>query len=305
MTIQLSDAIVAYRRFNRFYTHRIGVLDESILGSGFSLAEARILFEIAAARTTVASDLGAALGLDAGYLSRIIAKLAGSGLVSRAKDPGDGRRIVLSLTPDGQRAFAVLDERSRAQAESLLSSMGNEDRERLLAAMGEVRSLVSPDPSARGICVIREPRPGDLGWVISAHGEIYAREYGWGAPFEALVAGIVANFAASHDSARERAWIAELDGRRVGSVFLVKLDETVAKLRLLLLSPQARGLGLGKKLVDECLAFATAAGYEKVTLWTNSALTAARSIYARAGFELVASEPNPLFGEGSLGETWV
>jgi GNAT superfamily N-acetyltransferase len=202
-------------------------------------------------------------------------------------------------------AFKALDEASRAQAEGLLSSMADQDRERLQAAMEEVQTLLSPDRAARGVCVIREPRPGDLGWVISTHGEIYARERGWGASFEALVAGIVANFAASRDESRERCWIAELDGRRVGSIFLVKASESVAKLRLLLLAPEARGLGLGKRLVDECLAFAAAAGYEKVTLWTNSALTAARAIYARSGFELVASEPDPLFGDGSLSETWV
>ena len=204
---------------------------------------------------------------------------------------------------------SLIDDRSetrpaREKAGALLSSLRASERERLLAVLDEARSILDPDPGARGACVIREPRPGDLGWVVSAHGEIYAREYGWGAPFEALVAGIVAEFAAARDVERERAWIAELDGRRVGSVFLVKRDETLAKLRLLLLAPQARGLGLGRRLVDECLAFASAAGYERVTLWTNSALIAARAIYARAGFELVASGPDPLFGEGSLGETW-
>jgi DNA-binding MarR family transcriptional regulator/N-acetylglutamate synthase-like GNAT family acetyltransferase len=299
-------AIAAFRRFNRFYTKKIGVLGESLLESPFSLIEARILFELAsrsvAGEPIFASELRAELGLDAGYLSRILSRFEKLGILSRVKSGKDGRRHALALEPKGWDYFRDLDARSSADAARTLAGLDALDRASLSDAMGRIEGLL--DGSRRASFALRDPAPGDLGWVVSAHGELYSREYGYGPEFEALVARIVADFAAGRDPERERAWIAEREGKRLGSIFLVKVDERTAKLRLLLLVPEARGLGLGRRLVEECLAFARAAGYRKVTLWTNDSLAAARSIYAKAGFALVASAPDPMFSDGSLGETW-
>jgi DNA-binding MarR family transcriptional regulator/GNAT superfamily N-acetyltransferase len=303
-----NEAIAVFRRFNRFYTRKIGVLGEGLLDSPFSLTEARILFELASraekGSTAYASELQAELGLDAGYLSRILGRFEKMGLVFKNKAEEDNRRRTLSLGPKGWEAFREIDARSTDDAARTLADLGASDLAALSAAIGKVESLLGGERSPERTCSLREPRPGDLGWVVSAHGELYAREYGWGAEFEALVARIVADFAASHDPDRERAWIAERDGERVGSIFVVKVDEETAKLRLLLLAPEARGLGLGRRLVDESLAFARRAGYRKIALWTNDSLVAARAIYAKEGFALVASEPETLFGAGTMSETW-
>jgi DNA-binding MarR family transcriptional regulator/GNAT superfamily N-acetyltransferase len=302
---QLDTRIGAYRSFNRFYTKKIGALSEGILGSGYSLAEARVLFEIASGADS-ASELCAELGLDPGYLSRMLRKFESEGLISRERSEGDGRRKALVLEPEGRRRFGELDERSRLDAARILGGLDEPGQRALVEAMGRIEGLLAGEggvPRAPAF-VIRDPRPGDFGWVLRAHASIYAREYGYGPDFEALVARIVADFASRRDGAKERCWIADLDGEPVGSVFLVKVDEETAKLRLLILEPRARGFGLGRRLVDECLRFARAAGYRKTVLWTNSALAAARSIYAAAGFSLVSSAPDPMFSDGSLSETW-
>ncbi len=297
--------VAAYRRFNRFYTKKIGALDEGLLGSGYSLAEARVLFEIAMG-TDGAAELCATLGLDPGYLSRMLRKFEKEGLLSRQRSDGDGRRKTLVLEPKGRKRFAELDQRSRLDAARTLGGLDESGQRSLIEAMARVESLLEgrlPGESAPAF-VIREPRPGDYGWVLRAHGEIYAREYGYGPDFEALVARIVADFASSRNPAKERCWIADLDGVPVGSIFLVKVDESTAKLRLLILEPSARGFGLGRRLVDECVRFARGAGYRRLALWTNSALEAARGIYAAAGFALVSSAPDPMFSDGSAAETW-
>jgi DNA-binding MarR family transcriptional regulator/GNAT superfamily N-acetyltransferase len=300
------ETIAAFRRFNRFYTKKIGVLSESLLDSPFSLIEARILFELAsrseAGEAIFASVLRAELGLDAGYLSRILSRFEKLGILSRSKSGSDGRRQALSLELKGWDYFRDLDAVSSEDAAQTLASLDAVDQASLSGAMSDIESLLG---GAQGPSVtLRDPAPGDLGWVVSAHGELYSREYGYGPEFEALVARIVADFSANRDPERERAWIAARGDRRLGSIFLVKVDELTAKLRLLLLVPEARGLGLGRRLVSECLDFARAAGYRKASLWTNSALVAARSIYAKAGFSLVSSACDPMFADGSLAETW-
>jgi len=298
----------AFRRFNRFYTRVIGALSERHLESPFALAEARILFELAsraeAGVATYASDLREELGLDGGYLSRLLARFEGLGYMTSRRSEGDARRRSLLLEPKGWDMFRELDKLSGENAKRILSGLKSEDMERLVAAFATVERLLGAPAPEKPPVSLEEPGPGDLGWVVLAHGEIYSREYVWGAEFEALVARIVADFASCHDPERERAWIARAEGRRLGSVFLVRVDESTAKLRLLLLTPEARGLGLGRRLVDECLAFARAAGYARVVLWTNETLTAARAIYAKAGFRLAASEPETKFGTGTMSETW-
>ncbi len=302
---QAEQRIGAYRSFNRFYTKQVGALNEVILESGYSLAEARVLFEIAMG-TDPAVALSAKLGLDPGYLSRILRKFEKEGLISRQRSEGDGRRKSLVLEPEGRQRFKELDERSRLDASRILATLDLGGQTQLIEAMSRIESLLSgqvlaaPAPAF----VIREPRPGDLGWVLRAHAAIYSREYGYGSDFEALVANIIADFAANHDPGKERCWIADIDGDPVGSIFLVKVDEETAKLRLLILEPKARGFGLGRRLVQECLRFARGSGYRKLVLWTNSRLTAARAIYAAAGFALVSSAPDPMFTDGSLSETW-
>jgi DNA-binding MarR family transcriptional regulator/GNAT superfamily N-acetyltransferase len=304
----LDEGTAAFRRFNRFYTKKIGALGDRLLGSPFSLTEARILFELASRLETggkaFASDLRSELGLDAGYLSRLLSRLEKLGLISSGPSAGDGRRRSLDLSAKGWDAFRELDARSTGDAAQLLSGLEPAELESLVAAFGEVERFLGERAPRDPSISLRDPLPGDLGWVVSAHGEIYAREYGWGADFEALVARIVADFAARRDPLRERAWIAAADGLRVGSVFIVKVDDATAKLRLLLLAPEARGLGLGRRLVEEALAFARSAGYRKVVLWTNDSLAAARSIYAKLGFSLVASEKETIFAADTMSETW-
>ncbi|HLT61287.1 MAG TPA: helix-turn-helix domain-containing GNAT family N-acetyltransferase, partial [Microlunatus sp.] len=280
-----NDGVVdRIRAFNRFYTKVIGVLDEGLAGSPYSLTEARVLFELAAADGLDLVDLRTELGLDPGYTTRILDRLARQGLVTRDRADRDRRRQTVTLTGAGRAAFEELDRSTVAGIEDLVEPLSEGDRARLVEAMGTVRALLDRAPT-RGRIVLREPRPGDLGWVVERHGAHYAEAYGWDTTFEGLVARIVGDFARQHDPARERAWIAELDGRRAGTVFCVRGDDAgTAKLRLLLTEPWARGMGLGTRLVDACIGFAREAGYARLELWTNDVLAEARRIYQRAGF---------------------
>jgi DNA-binding MarR family transcriptional regulator/GNAT superfamily N-acetyltransferase len=298
----LASHIEGVRRFSRFYTRRIGLLQEGLLGSPFSLAEARVIWELAHREAATATGLGADLGLDAGYLSRILRSLEAGGLIERRRSPQDGRQSLISLTGEGRDAFAGLDARSSAQIKGLLDRLPSRDQDRLVHAMGTIEGLLEPAPA--GPVTLRSHRPGDMGWVVHRHGVLYAEEYGWDERFEALVAAIVAEFVQHHDPRRERCWIAERGGEPLGSVFLVRHSDEVAKLRLLLVEPRARGLGIGTRLVDECVRFARRSGYRRITLWTNSVLLAARAIYQRQGFRLLAEEPHHSFGHDLVGETW-
>jgi DNA-binding MarR family transcriptional regulator/ribosomal protein S18 acetylase RimI-like enzyme len=298
------DPVQTVRRFNRFYTRQIGLLEEKLLASELSLAELRMLYELAHRRTPTASELAHELLLDAGYTSRILAGFERRGLLRRRRSAGDARRNLLALTPRGRRVFAPLDARSSNQVAALLAGLSAADRDRLLAAMATIERLLAPPPPTAAPYLVRPHRSGDLGWVIERHAALYADEQGWGETFEALVAQVGADFLAHHDPRRERCWIAERNEQRVGSVFLVAHSRTVAKLRLLLVEPEARGLGIGRRLVAECVAFGRQAGYRRLTLWTQSNLLAARHLYQEAGFRRVASEPHTRFGHGLVGETW-
>jgi len=296
--------VKAVRRFNRFYTQRIGVLDP-YLGSEFSLTEVRVLYELAHRDQPTATELGRDLALDAGYLSRILRRFEAQGWMARTPSPADARQSLLQLTEAGHQAFAPLQQRSRDEAAALLAPLARPAQQQLTQALATVQRLLAPDASpAPHNVVLRDPQPGDMGWVVQQHGEVYAREYGWDSTFEALVAEIVAGYVRQYQPGWERCWIAEIDGERVGSVFVVRKSKTVAQLRLLILTPQARGLGLGARLTDECLAFARSKGYKKMVLWTNSCLDSARALYARRGFKLVNSEPYTGFGKDLVGETW-
>ena len=295
--------VKAVRAFNRFYTQRIGVL-KRYLDTDFTLTEVRVLYELAHRPPLAARDLVRDLELDAGYLSRILRRFEQAGWVAREPAPHDGRQHLLRLTEAGYATFAPLQQKSRDETAALLATVPPAARPRLIAALETVHRLLEPPARAQRRVVLREPRPGDIGWVVQAHGELYAREYGWDWTFEALVAGIAAKFIRDFDADREKAWIAEVDGERAGCVFLVRKSATVAQLRLLVVRPEARGLGLGGRLTDECIAFARAAGYRKIMLWTQSNLTAARAIYQSRGFALKDSEPNEAFGVRLVSEVW-
>jgi len=302
-TASLDQAVASVRRFSRFYTRRMGVLQEALLGSAFTLPEARIIYEIAVRERTTASDLVADLGLDAGYVSRLIKSLEERGFIARRPSETDARQYLLDLTPLGRRAFGEINQRSDQEVQKLLAPLGARDRARLVAALSTAEALLAeerPQPQ----CTFRDLRPGDLGWVIHRHGALYAAEYGWDGTFEALVAKVCAEFVENFDPAKERAWIAELDSRIVGSVFLVRKTDEIAKLRLLYVEPDARGHGIGRRLVEDCIAHARAVGYRRMELWTNDVLTAARKIYQAVGFKLVHSEPHHNFGKDLVGETW-
>ena len=301
-----ADQVAAVRRFNRFYTTHMGLLDEGLLQSPFSLTEVRVLYEIAHRTAPTASVIGQELGLDAGYLSRILLRLRKAGLVSATPAAGDRRRRLLALTARGRRTFGALDARSSRDVAVLLGRLSPKARGQLVQSMRRLETALSASSTAAnaGRVALRAPAPGDLGWVVQRHGELYAAEYEWNEDFETLVAGIVAEFAAGHDPRRERAWIAELDGVRAGSVFLVRQSDDVARLRLLLVEPWARGHGLGHGLVRACIDFAREAGYRTLTLWTNSVLDAARRIYRQAGFREVGSERHRSFGHDLVSETW-
>lgn len=295
--------VKAVRAFNRFYTQRIGVL-KRYLDTDFTLTEVRVLYELAHRPPLAARDLVRDLELDAGYLSRILKRFEDRGWVAREAAPHDGRQHLLRLTEPGYEVFGPLQQKSRDETASLLATVPKPARARLIQAMATVHHLLEPSSAGERQVLLRDPKPGDLGWVVQAHGELYAREYGFDSSFEGLVAQIVADFVRDFDGQREKCWIAEVDGERAGSVFVVRKSATVAKLRLLLLTPEARGLGLGGRLVDACIAFARQAGYRRLTLWTQNNLDAARAIYASRGFALQASEPNAAFGQQLVSETW-
>jgi DNA-binding MarR family transcriptional regulator/GNAT superfamily N-acetyltransferase len=296
--------VKALRGFNRFYTQRIGVLTP-YLGSELSLTDVRVLYELAHRQQPTATEMGRDLGLDAGYLSRILRRFESRQWLTRLPSASDARQSLLQLTEAGYQAFAPLQQRSRDEAAALLAPLPHAARQELTQALATVQRLLDPAAaSPKPAFVLRDPQPGDMGWVVQQHGEIYAREYGWDSTFEALVAGIVAGYVRDYQPEWERCWIAELGGERVGSVFVVRKSKTVAQLRLLILAPAARGLGLGARLTDECISFARSKGYKKMVLWTNSCLDGARAIYARRGFALVKSEPYTGFGKELVGETW-
>jgi DNA-binding MarR family transcriptional regulator/GNAT superfamily N-acetyltransferase len=311
MSAPPNPRVDAIRRFNRFYTRRIGVLNQGLLDSPFSLAEVRLLYELANCEASTATELGRALEIDAGYLSRLLRGLERRGLIARLSSPMDRRQRSLRLTPKGRRAFASLDAEADRQVETWLRDLSAPSQAKLVDALETVQRQLDPAPEQSsmkpGIIMLREPRAGDLGWVVHRHGALYAQEYGWDWRFEALVARIVADFVEQFDPARERCWISEGDhGEILGSVFLVKHPERsdTAKLRLLLVEPSSRGRGIGRRLVAECTRFATQAGYHRITLWTNDALHAARHLYEEAGYQLVHEEPHQLFGEGLVGQVW-
>lgn len=300
----LEDRIADVRRFNRFFTRQIGALREGLLHSPYNLTESRILYEVANRDNLTAADLCRELGLDAGYLSRILARLESQGVLEKVPSPNDGRQRLLRLTPAGQEAFTLLDQRSREEVGEMLAEHTEEEQVRLLKAMHTIESILDKSLKFSEPFFLRPHEPGDMGWVTHRHGVLYAQEYGWDSTFEALVAQIVADFINNFDPTRERCWIAEMNGEIVGSVFLVRRDETTAKLRLLLVEPKARGLGLGSRLVEECIRFARRVGYQKITLWTHSILVEARHIYQKKGFQLVAEEPHYSFGHDLISETW-
>jgi DNA-binding MarR family transcriptional regulator/GNAT superfamily N-acetyltransferase len=300
-----SSAVAAVRRFNRFYTRQIGVLRQKLMDSPYSLAEARVLYELAHRERPNATELGRALQLDAGYLSRMLRGFEQAGLLRREAAPEDARRSLLSLTAAGRKAVAGLEQRSDAETQAMLGGLEPAGQQRLLGAMQAIEALLEPAAAASPQpWLLRSHRPGDMGWIVHRHGVLYAREYGWDESFEALVAEIVAGFVKRFDPAGERCWIAEREGEILGSVMLVRHSVTVARLRLLLVEPSARGLGVGRRLVEECIRFARQAGYRKLTLWTNDVLVSARRIYEAAGFRLVAEERHRSFGKDLVGQTW-
>jgi DNA-binding MarR family transcriptional regulator/N-acetylglutamate synthase-like GNAT family acetyltransferase len=300
-----SAHVQAVRRFNRFYTTQIGVLQHEWLGSSFSLPEARVLYELAHHQQPTATDLGNALGVDAGYLSRMLRHLDQRGLVRRTRSADDGRRAHLSLTRTGQSAFARLNARTEEDVAARLGKLSTGDRRRLVQAMEIIEDVLAPSREVPRAYVLRPPRAGDLGWIVHRQGVLYAEEWGYNEEFEALVAEIVAAFVKKWRPSMERCWIAETDGEIVGSVFLVRQSRTVAKLRLLSVEPSARGMGIGSRLIDECVRFGRQAGYRKITLWTQSELDAARRLYQKAGFTLVSKKRHDSFGrKGLVAETW-
>jgi len=302
----MDGRVEAVRRFNRFYTNRIGLLQDGFLRQPFTLTEARVVFELAQHERTTATHLGSELGMNPGHLSRILKALHRRGIIERTASETDRRQAILSLTPDGEAAFARLNAASAGEIDRMLSALPASDRDRLVQAMGTILDVLRATPAHRAPYILRTHQPGDMGWVVERHGALYAQEYGFDARFEALVAEIVAAFLREFDARRERCWIAEKDGARVGSVFLVRHPERdgVAKLRLLLVEPTARGLGIGRRLVAECTRFARQSGYHTITLWTNSVLDAARHLYVDEGYHLVREEPHRLFGTELTGQTW-
>jgi DNA-binding MarR family transcriptional regulator/GNAT superfamily N-acetyltransferase len=299
-----AEQISAVRRFNRFYTRQIGLLEERLLRSEFSLTEARILFELAHRDKLTATQLGGDLALDAGYLSRILKKFEKRGLLARQSSSGDARRMLLTLTEQGRRAFEPLNEASREQVTELLAALSAGEREKLTSAMSAIERLLGTTPEPGVPYLLRPLRVGDAGWITHRQGLLYHQEYGWDESYEALVARILSEFVQKFDPRYETSWIAEREGEVVGSVFVVRESEETAKLRLLYVEPAARGLGIGRRLVDECIAFARSKGYTSLTLWTNDILVAARRIYQAAGFRLVKEEPHRSFGKDLVGQTW-
>ena len=298
------ERIDAVRAFNRFYTRQIGLLDEGLLKSAFSLTEARVLYELAHRDGLTATDLGRDLGLDAGYVSRLLKKFERDDLISRSTLVSDARQSSIALTPAGRNAFAPLNKGSHDQVAALLDRLPASEQDRLVKSMRTVQALLDESAEPKIPYLLRPLQIGDIGWITGRQGLLYAQDYGWDETYEALVAEILAAFVKSFDPKWERSWIAERDGEVVGSVFVVRKSPEVAKLRLLYVEPSARGLGIGKRLVDECIAFARAKGYKTLTLWTNDILGSARRIYQAAGFKLIEEEPHHSFGKDLVGQTW-
>jgi DNA-binding MarR family transcriptional regulator/GNAT superfamily N-acetyltransferase len=301
------ERVATVRQFNRFYTRQIGVLRKTFLGSPYSLGEARVLYEIASGHSRTAAEIGRALDLDAGYLSRVLRNFERRGLIERKASASDARQSHLALSPLGRKTYAPLEQGSQRDTAEMLAKLSPTDQGRLIASMNTIETLIGgaeeKAPRHRDYS-LRGPRPGDFGWIVKRHAELYAQEYRWLEPFEGLCAQIVAEFANKFDPKWECCWIAEVDGENVGCVFIAKDSTKVARLRLLLVEPKARGLGLGARLVDECIHFARHAGYEKMTLWTHSVLTAARHIYRQAGFKLMRSEKRESWGQPVVSEHW-
>jgi DNA-binding MarR family transcriptional regulator/GNAT superfamily N-acetyltransferase len=303
-TPPLDRRIAAVRRFNRFYTQKIGILSEAYLNTPYSLTECRVLYALAHRDGATASWLGHELDLDAGYLSRILRDFERQALIVRSASLQDGRQSLISLTSAGREAFEPLDRASHSEIGNLLAPLAEADQDRLVGAMRLVATLLGEEPEARPAFILRSHQPGDMGWVTQRHGVLYSEEYGLNHKMEAYVAEVVAKFLREFDTAREHCWIAERDGAPIGSVFIVKESDEVARLRLLIVEPRARGLGVGRRLVEECVRFARQAGYREVTLWTHSILTAARRIYDSVGFTIVETETHDEFGPELVGETW-
>jgi DNA-binding MarR family transcriptional regulator/GNAT superfamily N-acetyltransferase len=305
-TVENADArIAAVRRFNRYYTRHIGVLRKTFLDSPYSLGEARVLYEIASQDSPTASEIARRLDLDAGYLSRVLRNFERRGLIRRRTSPKDGRQSHLTLTPRGKKSFMPLDARSQRATAAMLEKLKPTGQTRLVAAMATIETLLeNQEPTPQRSYILRAPRPGDFGWIVKRNAELYSQDYGWVAPFEGVCAQIVADFANKFDESREHCWIAESDGENVGAVMLANDGNGVARVRLLLVEPKARGLGIGARLVDELIRFARAAGYRKITLWTHSVLTAARHIYQKAGFKLMRSEEHQSWGRPVVSEHW-
>jgi DNA-binding MarR family transcriptional regulator/GNAT superfamily N-acetyltransferase len=299
----IEDPVAAVRAFNRLYTNVIGVLRGGYLNTPYSLTEARLLFELGQRDRTEVTTLRRGLDIDAGYLSRMLSRFEADQLITREKSGADARRQVITLTEAGRALQQSLDARAAGEIGALLARLGEDAQQRLVTSMREITQVLTVAPEPRAY-LLRAPRPGDLGWVIQRQAAGYAAEYGWDETYEALVARIIADYVDHHDPAREAAWIAEADGQRVGSIFCMRKSDTVAQLRLLYVDPAARGLGIGSRLVEECLRFARAAGYTEMTLWTNSVLAEARRIYQRTGFTLTGEEPHHSFGADLVGQNW-
>jgi len=305
MLVKSRERIAAVRRFNRFYTRQIGVLRKTFLDTPYSLGEMRVLYELAHNDGATASDIGRALDLDAGYLSRVLRNFERRGLIARKASPKDARQSHLMLTARGRSAYAPAEQRSQRDVGAMLGKLKVTEQARLVNAMTEIERLLDGNAAAeKPAYILRQPKVGDFGWIVARHAQLYAQEYGWADPFEGLCAQIVADFVNTFDAKKERAWIAEMHGENVGSIMLAKDSDDVARIRLLLVDPQARGLGLGRKLTDECIKFARAAGYKKITLWTHRNLTAARHIYKTMGFRLTRSEKHKSWGKPVVSEHW-
>ena len=300
----LESQIAAIRGFSRFYTRKLGIIEPKLLASPWTLQEARIIYEIAQHDSCTATDLIQTLGLDAGFLSRTLQALQRRQIVARKPSKADRRANELALTAKGRAAFAELERRSRHEVGALLAGLDDRERSAVVNAMTVIEQVLEPPAQKPAGFLLRSHRPGDIGWIVSRHGAIYAQEYGWDISFEALAAEITAQFLKSWDPAREQCWIAEIDGEPVGSIFLVRASDDVAKIRLLLVEKKARGLGVGRALVEQCIRFAKDAGYRSITLWTQTILVAARGIYQHAGFQCVRQEKHHSFGVDLIGETW-
>ena len=300
-----TERIAAVRRFNRFYTRQIGVLRKTYLDSPYSLGEMRVLYELAQGDDKTAKDIGRNLDLDAGYLSRVLRDFEKKGLVSRKTSKTDARQSHLSLTAKGRKFFAPADKRSQDDVAAMLARLDSAKQAQLVQAMQTIEALLEGTPAPQRTFTLRAPKHGDFGWIVAEHARVYTREYGWDTSFEGLVAQIVADFIKNFDPAMENCWIAEIDGEPVGSVMLVKDEKPgTARIRLLIVAPKARGLGLGARLTDECIAFARAKGFRAITLWTHDCLTAARHCYEKAGFTLTPRENRMSFGQNVVAEFW-